>query len=186
MTLEELQVRFTADIAPLSERLSALGDLLSAAGAGAEQLVSRFHGAGGSAGDGLASGIASRKSAVVSAARAVALAASEALRGALSIHSPSKVTLQSGERFTEGFTRGIEGGAMGVRRAVERLGDAAVSSLPAVAASAAPSQTAIASPALDRVSLTVPLYIDGYKLGVAAIDGINRVSRSTGGVELTL
>ena len=39
---------------------------------------------------------------------------------------------------------------------------------------------------LSQLSITVPLEIDGYRLGVAAIEGINRVSQGTGRVELTL
>ncbi len=185
MTLEELQVRFTADISPLSERLAALGDMLTAAGARADELAASFRSAGVSAGDGLAGGIASRKNAVVAAARALAAAATAALRGALAIHSPSRVTFASGANFTEGFARGVEGGAPNVRRAVEDLSRTASSAL-APLAPVASVQASAEAPTLDRVSLTVPLYIDGYRLGVAAIDGINRVSRGTGGVELTL
>ncbi len=193
MTLEELQVRFTADISPLSERLSALQGLLSASGAQADALVSRFQSAGAGAGDGLASGISSRRGAVVAAAQAVAAAAASALRSALAIHSPSKVTMDSGSRFTEGFSKGIAGGVAQVRRAAEKLNVSANSGIAPLETPRGltqmikPTQTGgtAASP-LENINLTIPLHIDGYQLGVAAINGINRVSRSTGGVELTL
>ena len=39
---------------------------------------------------------------------------------------------------------------------------------------------------LSQLSLTIPLEIDGYRLGVAAIEGINRVNSATGRVELSM
>jgi len=43
-----------------------------------------------------------------------------------------------------------------------------------------------ASAAEAPLSITIPLEIDGYRLGVAAIEGINRVTHGTGRVELNL
>lgn len=186
MTVEDLQVRFSADIAPLSDKLRQLSDLLTASGARADALAEDFRIAGVQAGDGLASGISSRKSAVVAAARAVAAAAAGALRAALSIHSPSRVTFESGARFTEGFQMGVSGGTPHVAQAVRRMSTAAVGALPSIQHAQGAKSAPDPESSLAGVSLTVPLYIDGYKLGEAAINGINRVSRTTGGVELQL
>ena len=43
-----------------------------------------------------------------------------------------------------------------------------------------------AAPADQNISITIPLELDGYRLGVAAIEGINRVTQGSGRVELNL
>lgn len=194
MTLDEISVRFTADIAPFSAAAAQTAALLSAMGAQASTLSARFHSAGAMAGDGLRSGILSRQGAVVAAARAVANAAANALRGALSIHSPSRITYEVGQLFDEGLLRGIAQSAGQVEKEADLLGRRATAALQPVAASpvlpipslitAAQSAAPAAPP--QEISITIPLEIDGYRLGVAAIEGINQVTRGSGRVELNL
>lgn len=193
MTLDELSVSFTADTSGFAAAVSQVTGLLSSAGSAADALAAHFSAAGSAAGEGLRSGILSRRGAVVSAARAVANAAANALRGALSIHSPSKVTYEAGAYFDQGLLNGIAQSAGRVEKEAAMLGQSAVRALRAPEISQ-PVQTAFSfsSPApeaaasLPDLSLTIPLEIDGYRLGVAAIEGINRVTGGTGRVELHL
>ena len=67
----------------------------------------QYYSAGQYLGDGLASGISSKRSAVMEKARAIADAAAEAIRSALVISSPSKVTAQLGAYAGEGFEIGL-------------------------------------------------------------------------------
>lgn len=193
MTLDELSVSFTADISGFTAAVGQAGALISAAAGQADALAGSFSAAGASAGDGLAGGILSRRGAVVSAARAVAVAAANALRGALDIHSPSRLTYETGVYFDEGLLRGIAASADRVEKEAQTLGLSAAQALadpalrqPLPAAPFAESQSAAPVSADGALNLTIPLEIDGYRLGVAAIEGINRVTGGTGRVTLNL
>ena len=228
MILDELSVVFSADIAPFEAAVGRVCALTEAASAQADQLPPRFRSAGLLAGQGLADGIAAAESRVAAAARALADAASAALRSALEIHSPSRLTYRLGQQGDEGLARGVEDGAEQPRRAAGLLGGDTFAALkgtlsppdlplsllsaparaadqaqrtfsrlqalsqppvpPAVPAPAAAARAAASAgeSAETPFSITIPLEIDGYRLGVAAIEGINRVSRGTGRVELNL
>ena len=196
MTLEEISVRFTADIAPLSAAVSEATGLLTDLGARADALESAFRLSGAQAAEGLRQGLISRRFSVMDAARSLADAAAEALRAALDIHSPSRLTYQVGAYFDEGLLRGISGSAGRVEREAAALGHSAAAALAVPDAPDSPlpnfsplsplSAPAADAAALPPISLTVPLEIDGYRLGVAAIDAINRVTQSTGRVELEI
>lgn len=195
MTLDELSVVFTADIAPFSAAVASVSSLLSAAADQADSLAARFTNAGIQAGEGLRQGLLSRRAAVADAARALADAAANALRNALGIHSPSRVAMAAGSLFDEGLIRGIAGSAGQVEKEAALLSDRASSALraPEFPPEAVPSPVSAPVPAapsdanaLSPISLTIPLEIDGYRLGVAAIEGINRVSQGTGRIELTI
>ena len=195
MTLEEISVRFTADIAPIAAAMSELSGLLSALNHQADALAAGFYSSGAQAAEGLREGLLSRRYAVAAAAQALASAASGALRDALAIHSPSRLTFQVGAFFDEGLLQGISGSASQVEKEAAALGRRAASALatpefalpiPAIQpVSPAAAATAV-SPDSSPISITIPLEIDGYRLGVAAIEGINRVTQGTGRVELTL
>ena len=178
MTLEELSIVYTADVQPAVEAIRTLTDILFQTDETAARLADSFYQSGVNAGTGLARGILSSQERVVSAARAVADAASRALREALSIHSPSRVTEEMGTQFSAGLADGITSSASVVASAASSL---------------APSVSSLSHPAFDQVPqaqeqihLTIPLEVDGYQLGVAAIEGINRVSRVTGRAELSI
>lgn len=83
----------------------SLADAAAGAIGGAE---GSFHSAGSSAGAGFASGISSQASAVRSAAASLASAASTSLNRKLVVKSPSRVTMKTGNYFTEGFAEGIK------------------------------------------------------------------------------
>ena len=158
----------------------------------ADGLAASFTAAGSSAGDGLRNGILARRGAIISAAQAVAAAAANALRNALIIHSPSRLTYQVGTYFDQGLLNGIADSAGQVEREAELLGRSAAEALRSVPDAALPEAApfSAAAPGIDQVlnnlTITVPLEIDGYRLGVAAIESINRVSGGTGRVELAL
>lgn len=116
MTLEELSVTFSADTRAFNQRMGELSQLMDSMAGEADRLSGAFQTAGAQAGAGLAQGLISKESAVRSAAARIARIAEEALRGALDIHSPSRVTEEIGRRFDEGFARGIEGGQNDVAR----------------------------------------------------------------------
>lgn len=195
MTLDEISVRFTADIAPFSAAAAQAAALLAAMGGQASSLASQFYSAGAMAGDGLRNGILSRQGAVVSAAHAVATAAANALRAALSIHSPSRLTFEVGRLFDEGLLEGISQSAGQVEKEADLLGHRAAQALeipdfqpPVFFATPhfSSAQPVSQDQGQQNISITIPLEIDGYRLGVAAIDGINRVTQGSGRVELNL
>ena len=128
---------------------------------------------------------------MTAAAKALADAAAGALRGALDIHSPSRVTFQAGVFFDEGLLSGIMSSANRVEREAQLLGLSAAQALrqPAVSqpvSPVSPAPAAAAAAPLGDMSITIPLEIDGYRLGVAAIESINRVAGGTGRVALDL
>lgn len=188
MTLDELSVVFSAEVAPFENAVARVTALLPGAADAVDGLATHFESAGLQAAYGLRSGLLSGKSAVTAAAKAVADAAAAALRGALQIHSPSKVTFQVGQYFDKGLLDGIENGVSAVENAAAGLGGSAVQALsgPALRAAGHAGTTESGRENAENISITIPLEIDGYRLGVAAIDGINRVSRGTGRVELAL
>ena len=71
------------------------------------RLQSAADSAGRQGGQGLANGINAMRGTVMSAANSIASAAAAAMRAALKVASPSKVTTQIGEFFTQGFANGI-------------------------------------------------------------------------------
>ena len=190
MTLEELSVRFTADAQPLIQTLNELSALVQSASEQAEALTSAYRVCGENAGNALALGLLSKKDTVVKSARLVADAAKNALKEALDIHSPSRVTMKMGQRFDEGFVKGLTAGRANVQDAAAGIGDLSLDalSLPQMKAlSAAPfaqntekSLSDTLNEALRRLEITVPLEVDGYRLGVAAIRAMQQVNETTG------
>ncbi len=190
MTLEELSVRFTADAQPLIERLNELSALMRSAAAQAENLTQTCRACGENAGSALAGGLLSKKDAVVKAAHLVAEAAKNALRQALDIHSPSRVTMKMGERFDEGFVKGLTGGRASVKAAALGVGNLSLDALTLPQMKSLPAASVTQSTdtltadklydALRRLEITVPLEVDGYRLGVAAISAMRQVSETTG------
>lgn len=181
MTLEELSILYTADVAPALESIHLLSRQMASAGAEMENMEQAFAAAGLQAAQGLAQGILSGHAAVMAAARQVADAAAQALREALRIHSPSKVTEDAGVQFDQGLAQGILSGTDTVQSAVDALagGQGAVQS----GLSALPDGTA---DGFGDMHLTIPIEIDGYQLGLAAIDGIHRVGRASGRAEIVI
>jgi hypothetical protein len=190
MTLEELSVRFTADAQPLIQTLNELSALVQSASEQAEALTSAYRVCGENAGNALALGLLSKKDTVVRSARLVADAAKNALKEALDIHSPSRVTMKMGQRFDEGFVKGLAAGRANVQDAAAGIGNLSLDalSLPQMKAlSAAPfaqntgkSLSDTLNEALRRLEITVPLEVDGYRLGVAAIRAMQQVNEATG------
>ena len=82
------------------------GSSIANAGRDGAQSVS-WHSAGVFLSQGLANGISSMSGYVMSVAANLAQRASNAIRSALDIHSPSRVTYAFGEFFSEGFINGI-------------------------------------------------------------------------------
>ncbi len=188
MTLEELSVRFTADAQPLIQTLNELSALVQSASKQAEALTVAYRICGENAGNALASGLLSKKDAVVKSARLVADAAKNALKEALDIHSPSRVTMKMGQRFDEGFVKGLAVGRPKVQDAAAGIGSLSLDalSLPQLKElSAAPlaqnkESLETLNEALRHLEITVPLEVDGYRLGVAAIRAMQKVSDTTG------
>ena len=177
MTLEELSIIYTADVLPA---VTAMQDLVTEFYRVSEEisyLQQNFASAGSQAGMGLAEGILSTREKIIAAARIVADAAAEELRRALSIHSPSRLTREMGVQVGAGLANGILQSAGQIT--------SAVSSLSPVSMQASPLFDQV-TPQQENISITIPLEVDGYQLGVAAIDGINRVSRVTGRAELSV
>lgn len=138
---------------------------------------------------GFAAGIRSGSGTVGAAVNAIVSAATSRIRSLLAIHSPSKVAEGFGAYFGEGFALGVDGSVSEVARAADALAGAAAG---AISAPALPGEVAgqgaetAVQRALGGMNLTVPLYVDGMKLGEASIRGINAVTRSAGRVLLEI
>lgn len=149
--------------------------------------------AGAALSAGFASGIRSGSGAMNAAVSAMVQSATRKIRSLLSIHSPSKVTEGFGAYFGEGFARGILGSADEVGRAAGRLSETALNGLSAqslpfegAAGDAEGIARAAVERALEGVSVTIPISVDGMKLGEASIRGINAVTRSAGRLLLNI
>ena len=171
-TLDTLQIVFTAEAGPLTSQLEhitrQLGNVNVASEtaqtglrglAGAMQgsfsaLSDRAYAAGAAAGRALANGLRSQSGAVISAAEHLAQGASAALR---------KVS-SGGSSGSGGSSRGGGGGSGTVTRF-----STAVMSASGGGTSGGGSTT-----------ITVPINVDGVRLGEACIRGIERVSEITG------
>ena len=129
MTLDELSVVFSADTAPFEAAVSRITQLLRETGGAADGAAAQLHAAGSQAGAGFALGLLSQRAQVISAARSLAAAASAALRSALDIHSPSRVTREMGLLFDEGLRDGMLDGQKGVSHMAQGLGNSALFSL---------------------------------------------------------
>ena len=167
--------------------------------------------AGRNTGLGFAQGLNSSQSAVLAAAARLANLAAAQLRSALKIHSPSRVMREAGEFAGAGFALGLgdelkkveasaralalagpqaadaEAGPVGTAdlglrvRALADAGDGVRSDAELVQAVRAAAQAA-----LEGLEITVPLEVDGLRLGEACIRGINAVTRRTGRMQLEI
>ena len=172
--------------------------------------ISAARSAGRNTGAGYAGGIREALPSVKSAARALANAAQSIIRSALKIHSPSRVTRELGAYAGEGFSLGVKDELDSVRAQAAALAGAAEGGFSAsqpVYAGAALNrnilyqaqpeaglrgdqvmqavQTAVKT-AMDSLEITVPLNVDGVKLGEASIRGINAVTKSAGRLQLNI
>ena len=110
---------------------TAIGDTVSGA-AGAVDATDDGKSVGKEMGNGIAEGIKGKRALVVAQARALALAAKNAMEEVLQIASPSKVTKRLGGFFGEGFALGIEGQIGSANRAAQRMADSAIGTIDAI------------------------------------------------------
>jgi len=144
--------------------------------------------------DGFAAGVRSGSGAVDAAVSAMVGSATRKIRSLLSIHSPSKVTESYGAYFGEGFARGVSGSVSAAEHAAGVLGAAAAARLSGAAIpqgrTAEEGMESVVQAAVERalgdVQLTIPLNVDGIRLGEASIRGINAVTRSAGRLLLNI
>ena len=149
------------------------------------------YGAGANLSIGFANGIGSKISAIASAAKKAAQSALSKLKKLLKIASPSKAAFAMGGYFGEGFANGIlstvkmaESGAAALSGAAMRAVRSA--DVPLEDGGIGSTVRGAVQGALGDGNIVVPLYVDGVKLGEAAIRGINRVTRSAGRVLLEI
>lgn len=147
--------------------------------------------AGASLTTGFANGISDKASVVGSAVRRIVNQATRSLRELLDIHSPSRVAAQFGGYFGEGFALGIKESVAHVAQSASLLGASATGGLSASLPQNMRSAThedmnTAANAVLENLNLTIPLNVDGMKLGEASIRGINAVTRSTGRLLLNI
>ncbi len=142
--------------------------------------------AGGALSEGLAKGIGAKSASVNAAIRKMADSATRLLKSLLKIHSPSKVTEGYGAFFAEGFAKGIRETQAEVLGAVNALESGAVNALNPLPAAQSAEKGESCVRGLENLHLTIPIQVDGMKLGEASIRGINAVTRSTGKLLLNL
>lgn len=195
MTLEELSVVFTADIAPFVAAVQGVKQMAWEADGILGAMAASFSSAGYQAAAGLRQGLLAGKKGVVEAAAEVAAAAARALKDVLKIQSPSRVTAEAGQMFDAGFLQGLMDRLPQVEQATAALGARAADALQASVPDGVfppyhlqerDGALPAAAGAVPPVNLTLPLEIDGYRLGMAVIENLNRITGSTGRVELTI
>lgn len=186
MTLEELSVVFSADIQPFTQAVEGVQGLVSQASASVDGLAGSFFQAGVQAANGLQAGLLAGRGSVASAAAQLAQAAAAALRNSLQIHSPSRVTQEMGQMFDAGFLQGILDKAPHLEAETGRLGLRTAMALEEAASPSSGRTDGIQAAPMTPVHVTLPLEIDGYRLGMAVIENLNRITQSTGRVELKL
>lgn len=206
--LETLEICFSANMTAVTSQLNGLsaqlrglsgqalaagGSMRSAGSSLAAQLAGGFRSglpaarsAGAQLSAGFASGVRSGGSVISAAVSSVVNSALSRMRSLLAIHSPSKVTMGFGGYFSEGFAEGIAGSASLAERAADTLSGTALSGLTSSLPDAFGAETSPAGRAAENIRLTVPLYVDGMKLGEASIRGINAVTKSAGKVLLNI
>lgn len=151
---------------------------------------------------GLSSGIDKNKWRVTNAAQAVAKAASEALKKALEIKSPSKVTAETGKFFSEGLAQGIKSMSNHVAKAAKDIGIVASDSLEGAIDPVSPTSAftklgtaqmgdisqniAQAITANGTLKITVPVVLDGREIGEAVVDYNNGIVMRTGASPLMI
>ncbi|NWQ40390.1 hypothetical protein MLOOGBEN_06715 [Bacillus sp. EB106-08-02-XG196] len=136
---------------------------------------------------GLVSGIKSMASAVTSAVSGIAKAIPAKIKSFLGIHSPSRVLMELGEFSGEGFANGIKNMINEVKGATADMASAAVPSL----AYATPSTSGYAGGTAERslnkaasnsgsqkVTIEIPLYLNGSEIARATYDDINQLMSS--------
>ena len=169
---------------------SAASEALAAAKFSNAAATASARAAGLSLAEGFAGGIRSGSGGVGAAVAALVSQVTATLRTLLGIHSPSRVAANFGDLFGEGFADGIRGADAQVRSAADGLAGAAVggleATLPREARTAAPIAEGEAAAEIPPLNITVPLSVDGMKLGEASIRGINAVTRSAGKLLLNI
>lgn len=186
MTLEELSVVFSADIQPFTQAVQAVQGMVSQAVQIVDGMAADFFQAGLQAANGLRAGLLLGKGGVVQAAAELAAAAAQALRSSLKINSPSRVTRDMGQMFDAGFLQGILDHAPQIEEETCRLSRRAADGLGEKSAGSGSASSLFPQDQMPPVHLTLPLEIDGYRLGMAVIENVNRIRQQTGRVELEL
>lgn len=108
---------------------SAGSKLGSSGSSGVRGQHGSFNSAGSYLGQGLVNGISSMAGSVMSTAASLASRAAAAIRSALKIHSPSRVTYSFGSYFGQGFANGINSLTGGVKKAAVSVATSATTGL---------------------------------------------------------
>ena len=111
---------------------NAGSDIGRAGADGARSQRGAFNSAGSFIADGLSAGISAMSGNVMSVAASLASKAASAIKAALKIHSPSRVTKEFGMYFGLGFINGISGMEAKTKKAAENLAQASMFSIPPV------------------------------------------------------
>lgn len=170
--IDTLAVAFTADVGPLAARLSEIDGMLRGVGAVSQiadaslrsmagaldfsmgSLKAGAYAAGAAVGTRFAEGLRSRKGAVDGAVKYLTASALSALNRLLGSGTSATADAGTGTTSSVTATRFDEGTLAGGTGA--RAGESAVS------------------------SITIPISVDGIKLGEACVKGLSRVSKLTG------
>ncbi len=107
-------------------------DLGKAGADGARSQRGAFNSAGSFIADGLSAGINAMSGNVMGVAASLASKAASAIKAALKIHSPSRVTKEFGMYFGLGFINGISGMEAKTKKTAENLAQASMFSIPPV------------------------------------------------------
>lgn len=113
----------------MSRVTSAVRNAMTQAVSAMNSAAGQARSAGYNMGAGFLGGLNAMSGAIIGRARAIASAAAAAMRSALRIHSPSRVTAQIGEYTGEGFVDGIDNLIRPAKQMATKLANGAVDAL---------------------------------------------------------
>lgn len=158
-TLSAMVSLFTVPAKYSLKLIGAISELADASGL--TDLVSRWVDLGANIVDGLVLGITSRASRAYDALGNLASGTVETVRAKLGISSPSRVMAALGGYTSEGFARGIEGGAARVTSASRLLSDAATGGVSRTVAARSAGGTAAGPGPNIEINITLPIQSTG-------------------------
>lgn len=188
----KITARFASAIAAGADRIrTAAASAAKSAVFQNDGVYNSAYGAGANLSAGFANGIGSKVSAIAAAAKRAAESALSKLKKILKIASPSREAYAMGGYFGEGFAGGILSTVKMTESSAAALSGAAMRAvrspnLQLEEGGIGGTVRGAVQGALGDGNIVVPLYVDGVKLGEAAIRGINRVTRSAGRVLLEI
>jgi len=123
--------------------------------------------------EGLINGIKSKISGLINTAKSIADTVTSTIRGALDIHSPSRIMMEVGAFAGAGFSLGLGDQLNEIKSVSRDMASAAIPSAPYQSRAASPA--ASQQQAAQRITVEVPLYLDSKEIARSTVDDISKI-----------